>query len=79
LSTGYLGRIACGQIAVMNDALREAVLEHRPVGRLREIIGRNHPDLAADGKRLVEEGRTTPQEVRRLIGGSDCTELIPDP
>jgi len=25
-------------IAVMDDALREAVLEHRPIGRLREMI-----------------------------------------
>ncbi len=71
LSTGYLGRTACGQIAVMNDVLREAVLEHRPIGRLRDIIGQDRPDLAADADRLIREGKTTMEEVRRVIGGSD--------
>ncbi len=70
LSSGYLGRTACGQLAVMDDALREAVLEHRPIGRLREILRQGGPDLAADAARLVREGKTTPDEVRRLLGFS---------
>ena len=68
MSTGYLGRTACGQIAVMDDTLRRAVLDHRPIGQLRDIIRRDRPDLAADARRLVEEGKTTMDEVRRILG-----------
>ena len=68
MSTGYLGRTACGQIAVMDDALRQAVLDHRPIGELRDIIRRDRPDLAADARHLVEEGKTTIDEVRRVLG-----------
>jgi len=67
-STGYLGRTACGQIAVMDDVLRQAVLDHRPIGELRNIIRRDRPDLAADANRLVKEGKTTVDEVGRVLG-----------
>jgi len=65
---GYLGRTACGQIAVMDETLREAVLAYRPVGELRGIINKLRPDLSADAKRLVEQGRTRIEEVMRVLG-----------
>ena len=71
LSSGYLGRTACGQVAEMDDRLRRAVLERRPAGELRRLIGELGPDLAADARRLVDGGRTTLDEVRRVLGTLD--------
>jgi len=66
--TGYLGRTACGQIAVMNESIRQAILDHRPVGELRDAIAVDRADLAADARRLIEQGQTTVDEVRRVLG-----------
>jgi type II secretory ATPase GspE/PulE/Tfp pilus assembly ATPase PilB-like protein len=57
--TGYRGRTACGQMAVMDETLRQAILDHRPAGELRSLIAGAWPDLAADAGRLVRAGRTT--------------------
>ncbi len=66
--TGYVGRTACGQLAVMNETLRQAILDHRPVSELRRIVNRQRPNLVADGKRLVDAGKTTMDELRRVLG-----------
>jgi len=71
LSSGYLGRTACGQIAEMDDRLRRAILDHRPSGELRRLISDSGPDLAAEARRLVADGRTTADEVRRVLGAFD--------
>jgi len=66
--TGYAGRTGCGQVAVMDDVIRQAILAHRPPGELQDAVRGNRPDLAADARRLIEEGRTTVDEVRRILG-----------
>lgn len=66
--TGYLGRTACGQIAVMDESIRQAILDHRPAGELRSVIAADRTDLAADARRLIEHGRTTVDEARRVLG-----------
>ncbi len=66
--TGYLGRTACGQVAVMNETLRQAVLARAPAGELRGIINDAGPDLVADAKRLLAAGRTTLEEIQRILG-----------
>ncbi|MBP7936596.1 MAG: type II/IV secretion system protein [Phycisphaerae bacterium] len=71
LGSGYLGRTACGQVAEINDRLRQAILDRRPVGELRQLIKASGPDLAADARRLVDNGRTTLDEVRRVLGTLD--------
>lgn len=68
LSSGYLGRTACGQVVELDDPLRQAVLDRRPAGELRRLIAASGPDLAADARRLVRAGRTTRDEVRRVLG-----------
>ncbi|UCD28232.1 MAG: type II/IV secretion system protein [Planctomycetota bacterium] len=67
---GYLGRTACGQIAVMDETLRQAVLARRPVGELRRMLNERGSDLATDAKRLIEQGRTTIDEVMRVLGAA---------
>ena len=56
--TGYAGRTACGQIAVMDEPLRQAILRRTPAGDLRRMIDEQRPGLAADARRLVDGGRT---------------------
>jgi len=68
MNTGYVGRSACGQIAAMDDRLREAILACSPAGELRSLIRQVGPDLAADAQRLVLDGRTTTDEVLRVLG-----------
>lgn len=68
MDTGYRGRTGCGQIVVLDEPLRRAVLEQRPAGELRRLVGQGGADLAADGQRLVREGRTDRPEVLRVLG-----------
>jgi type II secretory ATPase GspE/PulE/Tfp pilus assembly ATPase PilB-like protein len=75
-NTGYHGRAACGQLALMNETLRQAVLDHRPVGELRQAISSEWADLAADARRLMDAGRTTADEIRRVLG---VTGAMPEP
>jgi type II secretory ATPase GspE/PulE/Tfp pilus assembly ATPase PilB-like protein len=70
MGSGYAGRVACGQVMAMSEALRQAILEHRPAGELRRIIAESGPDLVADAQRLLAEGRTTTEEIQRVLGQS---------
>jgi general secretion pathway protein E len=67
-ATGYRGRTACGQVVTMTEPLRAAVLAHTPVSALRELIARTSPTLAMDARRLIDGGKTTRDEVRRVLG-----------
>jgi general secretion pathway protein E len=66
--TGYRGRTACAQLAQIDESLRTAILEHRPAGALRSMIAATSPDLRTDAQRLLDAGRTTPDEIRRVLG-----------
>jgi general secretion pathway protein E len=66
--TGYCGRTACAQSAVMDEPLRKAVLSHAPAGDLRRLIAAVRKPLAADARRLVESSKTTQDEVLRVLG-----------
>jgi type II secretory ATPase GspE/PulE/Tfp pilus assembly ATPase PilB-like protein len=66
--TGYAGRTACGQISVMNEPLRQAVLRTVPVDELRTLVARHHAPLDVDARRLVDAGLTTEAEALRVIG-----------
>jgi len=71
--SGYLGRTACGQMAVMDETLRQAILDHRPVGELRQMIKKRHSDLLSDAKRLADQGLTTNEELLRVLGTLDSS------
>jgi general secretion pathway protein E len=68
MNTGYQGRTACAQLAVIDEGLREAILQHQPAGLLRKMILEWGPDLVADARRLVNEQRTTDAEILRVLG-----------
>jgi type II secretory ATPase GspE/PulE/Tfp pilus assembly ATPase PilB-like protein len=68
LTTGYRNRTACAQVAAMDDALRQLIVEHAPTVRLRTFINEKSPNLHESARSLVESKQTTTDEVRRVLG-----------
>jgi general secretion pathway protein E len=65
--TGYRGRLGIFELLVMDDAIRQEVLERRGAGGLRALaVAAGMRTLREDGLRLVLAGRTTPEEVLRV-------------
>lgn len=66
--TGFLGRTAIAEVLVMNDELRDLLVSRAPLVTLRNTssraLGRSILDSAYQ---LVAEGRTTLNEVRRVV------------
>ncbi len=74
LATGYRQRIACGQAAVMDESLRQAIIENVPTERLRSIINQDNPTLRRSAEQLVSDGQTTLEETQRILGAETTTE-----
>jgi general secretion pathway protein E len=67
---GYQGRFALAEVHGVDDDLRDLVTAGAPLSRLKaHVTARGGPSLAAQAARLVQTGRTTPEEVRRVVGG----------
>ncbi len=65
--TGYRGRVAVGELLVLTDELREAIIERAPVRRLKELAQRGGSRfLRHAALDLAREGRTTLEEVNRV-------------
>ncbi len=65
--TGYRGRKAVGELLVMNDELREAIINRAPVRQLKEISKHNGVRLIRSvALDLVRRGETTLEEVNRV-------------
>jgi general secretion pathway protein E len=65
--SGYRGRVAVGELLVLTDELREAIIERVPVRRLKELAQRGGSRfLRHAALDLVREGRTTLEEVNRV-------------
>jgi type II secretory ATPase GspE/PulE/Tfp pilus assembly ATPase PilB-like protein len=65
LGSGYAGRTAIGQCVEMSPALRQAVLDGADV----EALTQHCPgDLRTDARRLLAAGRTTADEIARVLG-----------
>ncbi|HSM03027.1 MAG TPA: ATPase, T2SS/T4P/T4SS family [Longimicrobiales bacterium] len=76
---GYRGRTGVFQILVMNDRLREAVVQGASTPVLRRLAREAGMGfLADDARRQVSEGRTTPHEVARVVRG-DPGGAVPCP
>ena len=69
--SGYRGRRAVGELLVLNDELREAIVARVPVRQLKELAHKNNIRLirtvALD---LVRDGLTTMEEVNRVTAVS---------
>ena len=65
--TGYRGRVAVGELLVLNDELREAIIERAPVRRLKELAQRTGWQfLRSAALELVKQGKSTLEEVNRV-------------
>lgn len=65
--TGYRGRMAVGELLVLNDELREAIIERAPVRQLKEMAHRcGSRFLRTAALDLVQQGKTTIEEVNRV-------------
>lgn len=70
--TGYRGRVAIGELLVLDDALRGAFVAGASLAALRaQVRGAGVRSVRADGARLVAEGRTTVEEVLRVVGDGE--------
>jgi type II secretory ATPase GspE/PulE/Tfp pilus assembly ATPase PilB-like protein len=74
--SGYRGRTACATWAAMADSLREAILASADAATLRSVIRQQGSSpLPADALRHVRAGRTTLDEVRRVVPFGDDPEF----
>ena len=69
--TGYKGRRVIAEVHVIDDGFRDLVTSRAAVGQLRaHIAAAGVPTLAEQGARWIADGRTTLEEIRRVVGWS---------
>ncbi len=65
--TGYRGRKAVGELLILNDELREAIVAKAPVRQLKELAARSGVRVIRQAALdLVRSGETTLEEVNRV-------------
>ena len=77
-NTGYSGRVGIHELLVLDDALRDAVINDPSIGNIRHMAEqRGMITLRMDGFRKVREGLTTIEEILHVVGESrDTAELV---
>lgn len=71
MTTGFRGRTGLFELLVIDEQIRELVATNAPLARLREMARQGGMrTLQEDGERLVAAGRTTVDEVRRVVQGA---------
>ncbi|MFN8715830.1 MAG: GspE/PulE family protein [Gemmatimonadaceae bacterium] len=70
--TGFRGRLALAELVPMDDALTQGFVDGAGSVRLRALARtRGIPTLGDDGLRLVRDGMTTLDELRRVVSSED--------
>jgi len=70
--TGFYGRTAIYEILVVNDDIREAILERRRADGIKALAMSNGMiTLRQEGWRMVIDGLTTPEEVLNITAKDD--------
>jgi len=65
--TGFKGRRAIGEILILNDEIREAIIARQPLRTVREAAARNGTRFLRDiAMEMVGRGETTLQEINRV-------------
>ncbi len=66
---GYVGRMAIGEIMVVNDEIRELISEGASLNKLKTAALKNGMvQLKLNGIKKVIEGMTSPEEIIRVVG-----------
>jgi type II secretory ATPase GspE/PulE/Tfp pilus assembly ATPase PilB-like protein len=69
LGTGFKGRVLVAEAIQLDSSLRKAILSRADADQLQALLGgKGHRTLAEDGRRLVEEGQTTEDELAKVVG-----------
>jgi general secretion pathway protein E len=67
--TGYHGRSVIAEVHVVDDKFRDMVTTNKPVSTLREHVAASGvQSLAMQAARMVLAGKTTPEEIKRVVG-----------
>ena len=65
-TTGYKGRVGLFELMIMNNTLREMIMQNCSTDELREVARKNGMLTLRDaGMKVAFEGVTTPDEVVR--------------
>ena len=65
--TGYHGRTAIAEMLILDDEIRQLIVERQPVSRLKEVAcAKGTHFLRESALNLARQGRTTLQEVNRV-------------
>lgn len=68
LGTGYYGRTAIGQVCLIDDEVHAHILTSPVAADLRAMFAARGTNLWDRGRALAQAGRTTPDELRRVLG-----------
>lgn len=72
--TGYRGRVAISELLTVDEGLRARFVADGSLDQLRASVrARGIPSLRDDGWRLVAAGRTTVEEVARVVSEEDAS------
>ncbi len=67
--TGYHGRVLLAEMVELDGQLRRAILDRSDMETLEGLLAsRGHMNLLQDGRRLINQGITTDDEIRRVCG-----------
>lgn len=68
-NTGFKGRVLIAEMVELDSPLRKAILAKSDLESLEALLKeKGHTNLFADGKRLVDDGITTQQELNKVCG-----------
>lgn len=68
-STGYKGRFVLAEVHMLNDSMRDMMVSQESMSGLRAVIhGDGSQRLVHQAMTLVAEGKTTLEEVKRVVG-----------
>ena len=69
VGTGFAGRTALSELLVVDDAIREAILQKVPTRALQDVaIQRGMTTLWQNGLQRIHQGETPVEEILRIVG-----------
>jgi general secretion pathway protein E len=72
-NTGYRGRVLIAEMVQLDSQLRKAILAKTDLDELENILkDRGHTTMLTDGRRLIDDGITTQDELNKVCG------IVPD-
>jgi len=68
-NTGFKGRVLIAEMVQLDGRLRKAILAKSDLDQLEAVLkSRGHTNMLQDGKRLVNDGITTQDELNKVCG-----------